>query len=164
MELREMLLEDYRKAVDVLFDLKSEQLISNCSMEHAAIINEMLFKYTPDKESVYILCKNLHKDCFDNSQVLAAAKNAIERGISIKIAYTDSQDADVFKSLSEKIIIKKVNPILSSRTGKELNFSTNGSAIRIEDDASTPQADVIPSAPSIAQKIIALFNRLQETA
>jgi hypothetical protein len=163
MTSSELLLDNYRNAVETLFALKSGQLISNSSIEHAAVITEMIFKYAPDNAPVYVLCKNLHKDCFGNKRVLAEAKNAILRGVKIHIAYTDTTEAEELTALSENNVkVKKVAPLIVGEKKTELNFITNGQAIRIEADASVHEAEVIPNAPAVAKGLADLFNLLQE--
>jgi len=142
----------YRNCVDTLFELKSSQLIANSSSEHRDIIDEMIFKYTPEKGSVYILC-NTPVNYSSNERLLAEIKRATERKVRIFVTYTESADDEKLKSL-ENISFEKLEPIRTERG--ELEFITNGEAIRIKPDALS-EPEVIPCAPSVAKRLIDLY-------
>ena len=166
---RELKIPEYRESVDALFKNKSSRLIANSSVLHAAVINEMMIKYTPDNGKVFIFCKDLAKDCFDHPAVIRELKFALQRGIKFFISHTIEPMATEFLAIlnakknekcTEQVFIRKVRPMQVN--GKEINFSTNEYAVRLELDASETTAQVIPYSPDNASVIVELYSKLQE--
>lgn len=145
-------LSTYRTCVDSLFELKSEQLIANSNQNQIDIIDEMIFKYTPSRGKVYVLCKK-PDSYFENRRMLSEIKKANERGAKIEFNFTE--DSELIRSL-DNIAFEKVDPFICDKD-KELYFMTNGEAIRIT-RGNIPESDVIPNAPSVAKKLINLLE------
>jgi hypothetical protein len=80
-------LENYRLGVLTLMSLKSGDIITNSEPAHAAILFEVFFKSATDK--VRIFCKNLSQEVFGNPSLLAAARSAVERGVSLNVLLQD---------------------------------------------------------------------------
>lgn len=79
---------EYKQAVDTLFEYGSDSLIPNSKPEHAAILLGMIFKYA--KKYVYLFCRNLKADVFDNPFLLEQIKRAKEANVSIRILIEDT--------------------------------------------------------------------------
>lgn len=156
---KDMKIPEYRQAVDELFSIKSDAMIPNSSVLHAAVINEMILKHTPRKGNVYLLCRDLARNCFEDQQVLNEAQKAVDRNIKFHIAYTNRLEAEKFLNIVGKQNMFHVKPLMAENV--EVNFTTNGEAVRMEWDASVPHADVVAFAPEAAEKIISLFNQLE---
>lgn len=159
--LRTLKIPEYRKAVDALFSLEADCLIPNSSIYHAAVISEMMIKHTPQGGNIYFLCKNLNKQCFETAAVLEAVREAVRRNVTFHIAYTDpNPESGALKEILNQVEFNYVRPLLLNN--KEVNFSTNGKAIRLEMDASEPHADVVPNAPEISARMVTLYNSLSK--
>ena len=173
--INKLLLDEYFCLVDTLFSEKSPILIPNCSIDHAAVINQLIVKHAPDNGNVYFFSKNFDPVCFEKPCFLEQVKSALKRNIRFHLACTEKCKSPNFLQLlglnGEKQDVSREctatslhefheNALvpLSDKTKKELNFSTNDIAVRVEKDASVAVGDVSGNDPSAAQKLIQIFN------
>ena len=160
-----LMLPEYRQLVDTLFAQKSPILIPNCSKAHATIINELIVKQTPDNGDVYFYSEKFDKECFNNADFLVEVKKAVERGVTFHLACTNACEAEYFKkTLGNNVQIEENVTRIAMKKGNEaptpINFSTNGTAVRLEKDSCKPEADVSGNDPIAAQKLIYAFNNI----
>jgi len=145
------LLPCYHMAVDNLFEQKSEHSIANWGSVSTDIIDEMIFKYTPSKGKICVLCKN-PEDYLQNERILAEIQRASRRDVEIAFNFTQGSQAT---TLLKHVSFEKVEPIYFERN-KQLYFITNGDAVRIE--RSPQESEAIPNAPTIAKKLIEMLE------
>ena len=161
--MENLMLPEYRQLVDTLFAQKSPILIPNCSKAHATIINELIVKHTPDNGDVYFYSEKFDKECFDNADFLAEVEKAVERNITFHLACTKICEATEFrKRLGNNVQIKENVTQLAMKQEDEahtaINFSTNGTAVRLEKNSCKPEADVSGNDPKAATMLIRAFD------
>lgn len=156
-----LFLSEYRQLVDKLFADKSPILIPNCSIEHATIINELIIKHTPEKGEVYFYSDSFDKQCFDNEDFLKEVKAAIDRDVIFHLACTGNVRAQEFPKLFEKPIRNNVSKIFikdEKGVSVPINFSTNGTAVRLEKNTNRFEADVSGNDPQAAMNLVQAFE------
>jgi hypothetical protein len=158
-------LKDYRDGVEKLFELNSEKIISNGMPEHAAILFEAFFKHA--KHQIVILCRHLHGDVFGKGFVIAAAKQALARDVSLRIITQE-------KDLQAREFVEAIKSsgrakleYASTEKGRTLpyNFAVmDGKAFRFESDRDKVQAQASMNCPDIAKRLTQVFEELSPVA
>ena len=158
-----LLLPEYRQLVDTLFAAKSSIMIPNCSVAHATIINELIVKHTPANGDVYFFSDKFDKNCFENEDFIREVGLAVERGVKFHLACTGTCESERFKEAVGNAASPKENvlKLWIRKNGEEptpINFSTNGTAVRLEKNSCKPEGDVSGNDPGAAQMLIHAFD------
>ena len=158
-----LMLPEYRQLVDLLFASKSPILIPNCSKAHATIINELIVKHTPNNGDIYFYSEKFDRECFDAPCFLAEVQEALNRDVKFHLACTGICEAMELKKTLDKIAQIKENVTqLAMKKGDDphttINFSTNGTAVRLEKNSCKPEADVSGNDPVAAKRLIQAFK------
>jgi hypothetical protein len=153
-------LENYRRGVMTLMELKSGKLITNSEPSHAAILFEVFFNTA--NEQVRILCKNLSRNVFGNHLVYAAAQSAVKRGVKLAVLIQDevpekSDFSDWLQnSKDQKISFRRAS-------GRIRNASVNyavmdSTAFRFEEDRGKCSAVASMHKPELATFLAQKFD------
>lgn len=149
----DLALELYREKFRLMIETDSTNIIGNQSKEHAIVILQELINHA--KESVYIACTRLSKSIYGNPILLGIIENAIRRGVIFHISIKDDvaecqHCANLF--FDNGIKIKKSESIMH-------DFCViDRKRFRMEIDQSTKEARVCAYCPSLAEKMISLFD------
>src|SRR5262245_33715048 len=75
--------DHYQAALERLWAENSEESVSNSKPEHVSAL--LVVFLTRAKTRVHVFCKDLQKDVYDNPRVIHALRNAIMRGVLIRV-------------------------------------------------------------------------------
>lgn len=152
--------EEYRKAVDKLFELRADEIIPNGKPEHAAILLGTIFKYA--KDHVYLFCKNLKAEVFDHEFLSTQIRDACQRNVIVQILLSNGR---IESKTMEKIRADFPCVTLKHFTGKlspETHFAvSDGCAFRMERDHEKIQAWGCANRPDIALQLEKLFDEMK---
>lgn len=159
--------ESYEDHVRTLFDLNSDVIFSNGMQDHARVILVEFFKRA--EESVVIFCKDLLADVYNHKHITAALRDALRRGVEVKIAVQEDPQADIFINAARQY---NENPALAGRvevkkvTGDKLkqveqNFAVMDSkAYRFESNKNEHKAEASANRPKIAKVLLTNFEKI----
>lgn len=157
-----ILKDNYRLGIEALFDTKSDDVISNGTPDHAALLFELFFRKA--KERVAIFCRNLAQDVFGRDFVIEAARDALVRGVRIQILVQDEQpQSQAFSALSAQFQKLAITHARSSKV-REIgsNFAVMDSvALRFEPKRDQCVASACMYAPVRAVELLTSFNQLR---
>ena len=154
----ELMLSEYRKAVQRLFDSGSPDLINNSSPRHASILLEEMIRHT--QSYFYAFAGRMNPEVW-NVRVMAALDAASRRGVLIRL---------LVERECEPLKIGIMPPTLQyaiSRCPEDLikqNIAHcavgDGKSMRLEMDASTKTAVFAANNTELATSVTALLTRL----
>lgn len=153
--------EEYRRAVDTLFELGSDTLIPNGRSEHAAILLGTIFKYA--KKYVYIFCQDLRSSVFDDAFLLDQINRAYERNVSIRILIGgDTVDSNGMRSIlrdKSSISIRRFTGVLTPPSHYTVS---DGRSFRMESNHAETSAIGCANRPAVATRLESLFLEMEK--
>ncbi len=150
----------YANGIRDLFEADSDSLISNGEHEHAKALYTEFFKNA--KKEVRMLCSELKAVCFDDTDLVEAAKAAIKNN-KVKLLILVQQDKSIEPSAFLNMLKETETPIYTSERAKKVkqNFCVmDHKSFRIEPDREKPQAVASVNRPDIAEELWDTFTRL----
>lgn len=152
--------EDYRLAVDKLFELQSKEEISNGKPEHAAAFLATIFKYS--QKYVFLFCKNLAADVFEDNFLVEQVKKAHDRGVTIKILISDEAvESPQMREFLKNTPVVSINKFLGTLTPAVHFAVSDGRALRREADHNGKRAIGYANCPDRAQPFADLFSKME---
>lgn len=153
--------EEYRRAVDTLFEFGSDTVIPNGRPEHAAILLGTIFKYA--KKYVYLFCQNLRSDVFDNPFLFNQISRAHDRNVSIRILIggesIESGEMRRFLDNNRSVSIQRFTGTLNPAS----HFAVaDDCAFRMESSHENTQAVGCANRPNIATQLRDLFFEMEK--
>lgn len=141
----------------------SPAIIENNSPAHAKVILQELMECA--KETVHILCTHFSKEVYGDKALQTSIKDAIGRGVSVKIAVRDEkpQASDFYRELGDNFPNKcSLYAGIQATNGKTVFASdfcvVDSKRYRLERDQTKGTAFVCANAPDVAGRLVAWFD------
>jgi hypothetical protein len=156
----------YEELVRGLFDSGSDEIVSNGKPEHAIVIFKLFLERA--KSRVLIFCRDLNDAVFGDDRLLALAKDAVSRGVSIQVI---AQNKDVRPSRFLDWVVeqsKASNQVLYGNCSEgqfgsfPANFAVMDSrAFRFESDRNKIAALASMNKPETANHLAGIFEGIK---
>ena len=153
-------IDRYRSAVETLMRVHSDKVITNSLPHHAAVLFEMFFKHA--HKTVRIFCRNLNAEVFGNPCVVRAAKDAINRGVIVRILIQEDRPqesafTEMLKTCAGPVLVKQAERLAQRQS--PFNFAIrDANSIRYEEDREQCKAWAIMHTPHFAEMLCTAFD------
>jgi len=163
----------YEDIVRQMAKLDSNEPISNGQPDHAAILYQVLLERS--KKQMLVFCNNFKKEVFDQSRVLKALRDALDRGVVVRAVSQETPEAEsrfleileeYAKTFPDQVSVKcAASENLSVKQkyvrNESLNFCVSDQkALRWEPDRNEVRATAYMNNPKIARSLVEYFQGL----
>ena len=155
--------KQYRKGIDAMFMDGSSYPISNSDASHAIILLERIFHYA--RKTVDVFCGNLRKDVYNNEELLAEIRCALNRDVRIRMLVEHVPDNQHIRELQNDFPNNLSICLLNADAPRPFHFTvSDGKAFRFEQDHEGGAAMGCANFPKIARMMEAKFSDLLQEA
>lgn len=165
---------EYEQLVSQLAAQQSSELISNSSVDHAAVLVRYMFKCASKAIRIFNGC--LNKSVYGKDDVISAARNFVEKGGRLEVVIQDGLTPD---EISSHGFLQALNQTCSNNTECQGSFELyagndqvreipshflimDGSGYRLESNKDQPVAFASFNDQQIAKSLNTLFERILE--